>query len=172
MNEAIIGISLAYIALAVLVVLSLIYTRWSLWIKVAIVIIVSVFYFVTYISLERILGWPTTASLPKEFMVLSGYVKEPNESTGEDGGVYLWLVAYDLDDRVILDSPRAYTLPYTPYLHEQVNGANKRLSRGKPQIGRVELVSGPRLRVPESWTDERVERLTLYDFPRQELPEK
>ena len=172
MNEAIVGISLAYVVLAVLLVSMLVYTRWSLWVKVAIVIGVGVFYFVTYASLERILGWPTAEPPPKEFVLLSGYVKEPDENADESGHVYLWLVAYDLEKRAVLDTPRAYVLPYTPYLHEQVNEANKRLKRGKSQVGRVELVSGPQLNTPRSWVDERVERMTLYDFPRREMPEK
>ena len=172
MNEAIIGLSLAYVALAVLVVLLLMYTRWPLWLKVSVVLGISTFYFVTYVSLERIPGWPASVALPEEFMVLSGFVREPDASAGEDGKVYLWIIAYDIDDRKVLDTPRAYVLPYSPYLHKQVNTANKRLQRGNRQVGRVDLVSGPRLQAPRTWIDERVERITLYDFPHQELPEK
>ena len=172
MSEAVIGLSLAYVTLAVLVVLLLVHTRWPPWIKTLVVLGVSVFYFVTYTSWERILGWPTAAAIPKEFVVLSGYVKEPDKNSGDDGKVYLWIAAYDLENRAVLDTPRAHVLPYSPYLHEQVNSANKKLQRGTPQVGRVELVSGPRLKAPRTWVDERVERITLYDFPRQELPEK
>ena len=172
MNEAIIGISLAYVVLAALVVLLLVYTRWSLWLKIGVVLGVSAFYFVTYTSMEHILGWPTADLLPEEFIVLSGYVKEPNESMGEAGGVYLWVAGYDLEEREVHDMPRAHVLPYSPYLHEQVNTANKNLKRGTPQVGRLEQASGPRLLAPRTWMDERVDRVTLYDFPSRELPEK
>ena len=172
MNEAIIALSLAYVVLAVFVLLSLIYSTWALWTKVALVIVAGVFYFVTYLSLERVLGWPTTAPIPPEFVVLSGYVQEPNKNAGEEGSVYLWVVAYDLENRTVLDTPRSHVFPYSPYLHEQVNAANKRMQRGNPQVGRVDLVSGPQLNAPKTWTDERIDRITLYDFPRQELPEK
>ena len=172
MNEAIVGISLAYVVLAVLVVLLLVYTRWASWIKILVVLGVSAFYFVTYASLDHLLGWPTADALPKEFVVLSGYVKEPNESIDEDGAIYLWAIDYDRDNRTVRSEPRAYILPYSPYLHQQVNTANKNIKRGKPQVGRVDLVAGRRLNTPRTWLDERVERITIYDFPRQELPEK
>lgn len=172
MSEAVIGLSLAYVALAALVVVLLVYTRWPLWVKSSVVIGISVFYFVTYTSLEQILGWPTTTAIPKEFMVLSGYVKEPDKNAGDDGKVYLWIAAYDLKNHRVVDTPRAHVLPYSPYLHEQVEIANKKLQRGDPQVGRVELVSGPQLKAPKTWTDERVERIVLYDFPHRELPEK
>lgn len=173
MNEAVVGLSLAYVALAVLVVLLLVYTRWPLWLKASVVLGVGVFYFVTYASLERVLGWPTAEPLPAEFIVLSGRVKEPvAHAEGDDGAIYLWIVAYDIEKQAVLDTPRAHKLPYSADLHKQVAAANKRRQRGNPQVGRVELVSGPRLRAPRTWVDQRVERITLYDFPRRELPEK
>ncbi len=172
MNEAIIGISLAYVALAVLVVLLLVCTRWARWIKVGVVLGISVFYFVTYASLEHLLGWPTAESLPQEFVFLSGYVKEPNEDRGETGNVFVWVAEYDLKKRKVFDMPRAHTLPYSADLHAQVTAALKGLKRGDAQLGRVEHTSGPRLLAPRTWMEERISRIRLDAFPRQELPEK
>lgn len=61
-------------------------------------------------------GWPTSARVPAQAGFVWGVIDEPDPLTGDRGRIYLWL---DVGAR----APRAYSLPYTRQLHEQVQHA-------------------------------------------------
>jgi hypothetical protein len=61
-------------------------------------------------------GWPSTASVPAHSSLVSAVVDEPDPSTGDAGRIYVWL---DVGG----SAPRAYSLPYSRRMHEQVQRA-------------------------------------------------
>ncbi len=170
MSGAVVGITVAYIALAVLLLSLNIYSRWPAWVKLSAIVVTGAFYYVTYLSLEGLGGWPARASLPQEFVMLSGRVEEPDKRTGSEGRVYLWALSFD-EERAS-DVPRAYSLPYSRRLHKEVGEAAKRLRRGVVQLGKVEEVAAKTQTGEQTWLDERVRRIVIYDLPDPELPEK
>ena len=171
MSGAIIGITVAYVALAVLLLSLNIYSRWPPWIKIGAVVLTGALYYVTYVSLESFLGWPARASLPQKFMMLAGSIDEPDEETGSRGAIYIWAVSLERDRRA--DNPRAYRVPYSRRLHEQVGAAKKQLRNGIVQVGEVEEGSMKRARgLASLWSDDSTVRIVIYDLPDPELPDK
>lgn len=69
-------------------------------------------------------GWPTIAGIPAHATLQWALVDEPNPSTSDPGRIYLWL-------DVGATAPRAFSLPYSRALHEQVQHALDRVKRGQ-----------------------------------------
>jgi len=170
MNAALIGIIVAYAALAVLLLMLCLYTKWLVWVKAATIVLVSTFYYVSYMSLEGFLGWPANAGLPDEFVLLAGKVEEPNDSLDREGAVYLW--ALPLDDGSTDGTPRAYELPYDKSLHNQISEATKRLRRGIAQVGKRENLAVKNPAAGQALFAQHIEQITIYDLPDPELPDK
>ena len=171
MSAAVVGVTVAYVALAVLLLSLNIYSRWPAWVKIGAVALTGVLYYVTYASFGSFLGWPAHAALPQKFMMLAGSIDEPDEKTGARGAIYIWAVSLDRDRPA--DSPRAYRVAYSRRLHEQVGAAKKQLRNGIVQVGEVEEVSAKRARgLASLWSDDSVSRIVIYDLPDPELPDK
>jgi hypothetical protein len=72
-------------------------------------------------------GWPSTAGVPSHAGLLWALVSEPDPASADPGRIYLWL---DTGRR----APRAYSLPYSRSLHEQVQHALDTLQHGRPTV--------------------------------------
>lgn len=70
-------------------------------------------------------GWPTAAAVPAHAALQWALIDEPDPATADPGRIYLWL---DVGNR----APRAYALPYSRALHEQVQRALGRVVHGQP----------------------------------------
>ena len=90
------------------------------------------FTFAVWDAIDSFDGWATGQPLPSRVVFVSGLVDEPD-------AIYLWVVARPdsglFGHRPQDDEPRAYRLPYTRRLHEQVDRANALAGSGR----RVEL---------------------------------
>ncbi|HVS85014.1 MAG TPA: hypothetical protein VHD91_05245 [Gaiellaceae bacterium] len=76
-------------------------------------------------------GWPSVAALPAHAQLHWAVVDEPDPATSDPGRIYLWL-------DVGAAKPRAYSLPYSRQMHEQVQRALVQLKRGRPiSVSRV-----------------------------------
>jgi hypothetical protein len=69
-------------------------------------------------------GWPSGAHIPAHATLQWAVVDEPDASTADPGHVYLWL---DVGGA----APRAFALPYSRSLHEQVQHALKSVQHGR-----------------------------------------
>jgi hypothetical protein len=69
-------------------------------------------------------GWPSAAHIPAHSALQWAVVDEPDPATADPGHVYLWL---DVGGA----APRAFTLPYSRSLHEQVQRALKSIQHGR-----------------------------------------
>jgi hypothetical protein len=81
-------------------------------------------------------GWPSRAAMPAHAQLLWAQVKEPDAALADPGRIYLWV---DLGAK----APRAYSIPYTRPLHEQVQRALTALQHGTP-VGVARSAAGPR----------------------------
>jgi hypothetical protein len=124
------GLIAAYVVIAVLLLSLNLYSRWSWWARIITNIIVAGFFWVTYVSYQEMLGWPTKHSLPNRFYLHAANIDEPNV-------VYLW--GTDLDRGFGRGTPRAYELPYDKSLHDRVDKATRKLRKGLPVIGEVSV---------------------------------
>jgi hypothetical protein len=69
-------------------------------------------------------GWPSGAHIPPHATLQWAVVDEPDPASFDPGHVYLWL---DVGGGV----PRAFALPYSKSLHEQVQRALTSLQHGR-----------------------------------------
>jgi hypothetical protein len=94
-------------------------------------------------SLDDLRGWPTEQELPEKFLIHWVMVKEPDKSTEDDGGVYIWVQTLSSDENSTLKffqtdetlEPRAYRMEYSVEMHELALNMKARLLEGRPILG-------------------------------------
>lgn len=171
MNQAIIGLSLTYVALAALLLGIFMFARVPTWLKFCCLLMVSGFYYLTWYSYAGLLGWPTQQPLPEHFQLLASSITEPDESHGEAGHIHLWLSAFE-DNRPAAE-PRAYVIPYDLKTHAALDNALSKQRQGKIQLGRRIIIEPDGKRPSDSSRlGQKREGLEFTDLPERELPEK
>ncbi|MEE9321046.1 MAG: hypothetical protein V3U76_11415 [Granulosicoccus sp.] len=101
---------------------------WHWFAKSAVNLLVAGFFFITYHSWAGILGWPTEHDLPQRFYLHAVSIDEPHR-------IYLW--GTDLDRGLGRTVPRAFSVPYSPKLHDKVDKASRKLRKNLPVIAQV-----------------------------------
>jgi hypothetical protein len=157
----------AFVALAFLLLLALLASRWPAWAKGLLVVGVTGLYFAAESALLAVWGWPSRQVLPERFVLLALVVEEPGKQ--RDGALYVWVNA--LEGGRPVAQPRAYALPYTKDLHALFDEGMKKARQGITQMGSATPKAGSR---GLSWlrpgaTDQDVK---IRDLPLPQLPEK
>lgn len=122
------GLIIAYVAFATLLLGFNLYSSWHWVVKSISNAVIVLFFAVVYHSWPGILGWPTARDLPPQFYLHAVNVAEPDR-------IYLW--GTELRQGMGHTVPRAYSLPYTPALHDKVDKASRKLKKGLPVIGQI-----------------------------------
>jgi hypothetical protein len=141
MNTVVLAISIAYVALAVLLLCMGLTSRFAWWIKGAVIVVTSAFFIEAFFATKSLLGWPGTGPLPRRFQLLWTRVVEPDPKLGDPGAIYLWVEELD-DNNVPSGTPRSYKLKYTPPLADQSNKAKDEIMAGNPQEGTADEIEG------------------------------
>jgi hypothetical protein len=105
-------------------------------------------------------GWPSGAHIPAHSALQWAVIDEPDPATADPGHVYLWL---DVGGA----APRAFTLPYSRSLHEQVQRALKSIQHGR-SMAVARSVGGSRTRASSGQGG----RVHFYRHPPVRLPPK
>jgi hypothetical protein len=136
LTTEILGLSIAYALLGVLLLTACLFTRLPWALKAAGIVLTSMFYVVSFYAARGLLGWSSVDPLPPRFKLLHARIVEPHSLAGDPGAIHLWIEAIDDDNRPS-GVPRAYRLPYNAKLAEQAEAAIKASANGKPQGGRT-----------------------------------
>lgn len=172
MSEGILLLVVAYVALTALLVASLITTRLPLLVKAALTLASLGLYAASYLGWQSVQGWPAAVKpLPGRFLLHASVIEEPDQATGVEGKIYVWLS--DLVDGAPADLPRAYRVAYDKDLHSDLEEALRNMRNGKIQLGRVSRMTDR----PDRPTDlkrlgEHRDIIKFYDLPDPALPEK
>jgi hypothetical protein len=131
MMTTVLSISVAYVMVAVLLLIigltSRIHWRWK-----ALVIIGTTFFFVSvFFQTRNLLGWPSNTKLPIPAQLLWARVLEPNRMAAEPGAIFMWVEQLD-ENNIPVGMPRAYRLPYTRILADKTQKARDNIMDGKP----------------------------------------
>lgn len=134
-----IGIPVAFILLTILILWVIIGVKGKWWIKSSLISLTLYFSIGLWVSINGLLGWPTTDGPPQKFEIHWLLVEEPNKKTGDPGAVYMWASDADTDKQSFspfgsekpLDKPRLYQLPYSRSMHEQTEAILKKLKKGE-----------------------------------------
>lgn len=108
-------------------------------------------------------GWPTTARVPPHASLVWSVVREPDPNASDPGRIYVWL-------DVGQNSPRAFSLPYSRALHEQVQRALNAVKQGRPI--EVSATTGTQRRTGRGHGGGRRATLHFYSQPPVVLPPK
>ncbi|MEX2516108.1 MAG: hypothetical protein WD572_04220 [Gammaproteobacteria bacterium] len=166
------GLIAAYVLIALLLLSINLYSNWSWRVKAASIVLTTAFYVISYISFPPLFGWPTSEQLPERFRLLAAQVEQPNKTTDDDGGIYLWIT--QVENLNSAGQPRAYKLPYTDVLHEAVLRADAKLKKGMPQLGEFDETLGSMKAEVEDNSKAGVNTVPIvfYDLPDPLFPEK
>ncbi len=165
MTAAIVGLAACYLVLAVLLLSLNLRSAWRWPIKAWAIAITIAFLAAGYLALEAMLGWPaealTSRPLPAAWRARSR-TRSGWPVLGRDLSV---AVAADADGAASAP-PRAYALPYSRGLHEQIARLQGRLQQGEP-------VNGTTTRHPGAYRlGTRSVQVELYAAPPPVLPPK
>ena len=136
LQSQIVGLSVAYVLLAALLLVVVLRVRAPWPLKVAAVVITSIFYGVAFFRVEGLPGWSAAAPLPPQFQLLWARVVDPNPLDRDPGAGHVWVEELDAAN-IPSGQPRAYRLPYSPTLAAKVEAARDEILKGCPQGGRA-----------------------------------
>jgi len=170
MSDAVWLIVVSYAVLAALLLVLCLRTNHAFVVKTGAILVVGLFYWLTYESAQGVLGWPAERELPERFMLLSSWITEPDKKTGDEGAIDLWAVA--IGENGPAAKPRAYSFDYDKQLHRKLEEARLRINEGVIQVGRAELSDGRREPGQVSHFADTDQDITFEDLPTSELPEK
>ncbi|MFE0757731.1 hypothetical protein ACFW16_27470 [Inquilinus sp. NPDC058860] len=142
LQTGVLGLSLAYVLLSVLLLAVLIWLPVRRLVKIAAILAASAFYVVVFFATQGLLGWSAPVAVPDRFQLLWTRVLEPNPAHGEPGAIHLWLEELD-DANLPSGVPRAYLLPYSRELAGRVSAAQAEIEKGNPQGGRSQFFGNP-----------------------------
>ena len=161
------ALTLSFAALVLLATLALLWSRWPAWLKMLLIVGVTVLYFWGDDVVHNLSGWPTPDALPERFTLLAVVIDEPsNKSTGA-----LYLCVNAIQNGKPVAQPRAYKLPYAKDLHALLNESMKKARQGISQMGTAEPKAGKKgIGWLRPGADEQA--VKIRDLPAPQLPEK
>jgi hypothetical protein len=136
LQREILGLSIAYVLLAALLLVVALRARVPWPLKVAAVIVTSAFYCVAFFRIEGLSGWSVPTPLPPQFQLLWARIVDPNPLDRDPGAVHVWVEELDAAN-LPSGQPRAYRLPYSAALAGKVEAARSEILKGHPQGGRA-----------------------------------
>lgn len=154
-----IAIPIAFILLASIGLWLLIFAKGWWFLKICFITLCLYFSVAMWVSLSQLSGWPSNSEMPEKFLINGIAVQEPSRTNPNDkGNIYIW--ATELDDEYKAkktevsswllpfvskkrpSEPRAYRLPYTQDLKQQLAQASKMMKAGKPVVGERNKLMG------------------------------
>jgi hypothetical protein len=142
MTATLLGLSAAYVLVALLLLLVLLRARLNWRFKAAIIVVTSGFFIAAFFSSRGLLGWPATDQVPTRFQLLWVRVVEPDAKSAEKGAVYLWAEEIDANN-VPSGLPRAYRRPYSRSFADRALAARDQIMEGNAQLGTAEELGDP-----------------------------
>lgn len=121
-----------------------------------------------FLTIEAQLGWPSRGDMPANFQLHAALVNEPATGSSEPGAIFLWLTPWNEigpgDDTEIAavatpkgQRPRAFDLPYSRELHQEVDSMRERLARGELVLGQHERVDSRQRRFGRQDSDIQID---------------
>lgn len=132
MTWAIIGLSAGFILVLAFLLYLIFQTQLATTAKFLALTFASAFFIIQYKSLHQSMGWPSTAQLPEEFVLIATNVREPNKQTGDKGIMYWWV----RESSDLTQPPRVYELPYKAEMQKISEEVVKEQKEGAQFIGK------------------------------------
>ena len=131
-------LALAYAIIAALLLNLGLAAAWSARVKIGAVLLVSLFYGLTYLGIRALEGWPTGEPVPADFRLHWISIDEPDKATGSDGAIYFWVRSLD-EAELPVGEPRAHVVPYDDETAGSAREALEQLQGGKRLNGQMTM---------------------------------
>jgi len=135
MTASVLWLTLAYVAVAALLLNLNLKTRYGKAFKAAAIGVVSLLYFGAWHGSRGLMGWPSLDSMPERFRVLWIAMEEPDKASGAPGSIYYWVRALDAAG-IAVGAPRAHAIPWSEEEAESAQAALDRMQEGERLDGR------------------------------------
>lgn len=135
MTTPLLVLTLAYVAVAALLLSLNLATRHPGWVKALAIVLVSLLYFGTWLGYKGIMGWPSGDSMPEDFRVLWITIEDPDKAASAPGHIYYWVRTLD-DQGLAVGAPRAYAVPWGEEAAEEAQRALDQMEEGEILNGR------------------------------------
>lgn len=144
MTSAVIGLTMAYGVVGLLLLSLHLKSMWSWPVKAGAIGTSLPMFAGTFVALHALMGWPSETVLPAKFQLDAALVEEPTTSSGQTGAIFLWLTPeqrssdeHDLETSSGENGrvPRAFAVPYSRDLHQRVEALRERLQEGGLVVG-------------------------------------
>lgn len=132
MTMALLGLMAGFMLVLIMLFLLLLRTDLGFIYKLLALVLVTLFFWVQYESLQQYTGWPSSDDLPQNFILVATDIQEPNKKTGEQGVMYWWVRDGDHPQR----PPRVFRLPYQADMHQQTEQIIQDQEKGSLYRGR------------------------------------
>jgi hypothetical protein len=139
-------LTLAYVAVAALLLNLNLATRYGAPVKTLAIVLVSLLYFGTWHGVRGLMGWPSAEPMPDNFRVLWISIDEPDKSNSLPGAIDYWVRALD-SAGLASGAPRAHRLAWSEAEAEAAAEALRRMEEG-------EVLDARRTRMPLAPVDE------------------
>jgi hypothetical protein len=133
-TESVAGLVAAYAIVTMLLVSLNLTSLWRWWIKAGAIIVSTVFFGVTYVAINGLMGWPTAQKLPTRFNLVSSVILEPDKRTNDPGHIFLWATELDANN-VPSGTPRSYQIAYSGARARKIAAAQEKHDSGHDVMG-------------------------------------
>lgn len=129
-------LSVAYAAVAALLLNLNLATRYAFWVKALCILLVSGLYLGSWTGVHGLMGWATAEAMPTEFRVLWITMDEPDKQTKVPGSIYFWV--RELDEAGLpIGAPRAHKVAWSEDAAEAAQDALEQIEEGELLNGRL-----------------------------------
>ena len=135
MTASVVWLTLAYVAVAALLLNLNLATRYSVVLKTAAIVLVSLLYLGAWHGSRGLMGWPSPDPMPERFRVLWISMEDPDKVSGHPGSIYYWVRALD-EAGLAAGPPRAHAVPWSEEEAESAQAALDRMQEGERLDGR------------------------------------
>jgi hypothetical protein len=129
-------LTVAYVAVAALLLNLNLATRAPALLKAGAIVVVSGLYAGAWIGHRELMGWATSSPLPDQFRVQWIMIEDPDKLTGEPGYIYFWVRELD-EARLPRGAPRAHRIAWTEEDATAAEAALARMDEGELLNGQM-----------------------------------
>ena len=136
MTLSVLLLTLAFVAVAALLLNLNLATRHSARVKVSAIVLVTLLYVAAWSGYRGITGWATSQPLPEDFRVYWLMVEDPEKVSGKPGAIFFWV--RELDDAGFpAGPPRAHRVAWSEDAARVAEAALASMEAGEILNGRL-----------------------------------